>query len=132
MLVLVASASKAQCRRRHGATGSSGAGCVVHAAGAGRRFGRIVDRGIVGWHGAPATEMRRQGPGSGGDGEPGPAVTEPGPAHGDTRRGRRYPLRNGIELRGRVMFENWIWTVALIVALVWIVMELGFLNRLLY
>lgn len=30
------------------------------------------------------------------------------------------------------MFENWVWTVALIVALVWIVMELGFLNRLLY
>jgi hypothetical protein len=30
------------------------------------------------------------------------------------------------------MFDNWIWTVALIVALVWIAAELGFLNRLLY
>jgi len=30
------------------------------------------------------------------------------------------------------MFENWVWTVALIVALLWIVAELGFLNRLLY
>lgn len=30
------------------------------------------------------------------------------------------------------MFENWVWTVAVIVAVVWIVMELGLLNQLLY